>query len=172
MAHDILKKLGLPEVSSGVHGRTWIEKPTGGELVSHDPSTGNAIGRVLQAGEQDQERVVSEAHETFLAWREVPAPVRGLAVRKFADAVRERKDELGALVSLEMGKILAEGKGVRSEIPWVVGLADSEVVRRNSEAPGTLSSAWSSLGVAFSSSGAICTALNTASPPSGFSRGG
>ena len=43
---------------------------------------------------------------------------------------------------------------LRSEMPWVVGLAESEVVRRNSEAPGTLSSAWSSRGVAFSSSGA------------------
>ncbi|MBI3725748.1 aldehyde dehydrogenase family protein [bacterium] len=124
MVHEVLKRLGLTEVSSGVHGKTWIEKPQGGELVSLDPTTGDAIGRVLQASEQDYDRVVSEAHETFLAWREVPAPVRGQAVRRFADLVREKKEDLGALVSLEMGKILSEGKG---EIQEVIDICDFAV---------------------------------------------
>jgi hypothetical protein len=60
----------------------------------------------------------------------------------------------------------------RSDTPWVVGLAESEVVRRNSETPGALSSAWSRRGVTLRISGPTCTALNAASPPSGASRGG
>ena len=59
----------------------------------------------------------------------------------------------------------------RSETPWVVGLADSDVVRRKSDTPGTVSSAWSTRGITFRISGPTCAALNAASPPSGARRG-
>ena len=61
---------------------------------------------------------------------------------------------------------------LRRETPWVVGLAESEVVRRNSDTPGALSSAWSRRGVALRIAGSMRRALNAASPPSGGSLGG
>jgi aldehyde dehydrogenase (NAD+) len=121
---DILKQLGLGEVSSGVHGKTWIEKPTGGEVVSVDPATGETIGRVLQASDADAERVLAEAQEAFLAWRNVPAPVRGEAVRRLGHALREKKEALGRLVTLETGKILVEGLG---EVQEMIDVCDFAV---------------------------------------------
>ncbi len=106
--HDFLQRLGLGEVTSGVQGAEWLKEPTGGELVSLDPTSGEPIGRVLQASEKEYEAVLAQAHEEFLRWRLCPAPRRGLAVRALADALRAQKDDLGRLVSLEMGKIAAE----------------------------------------------------------------
>ena len=77
----------------------------------------------------------------------------------------------GAPSSVTSARPAPEPAMARSETPWVVGLAESEVVRRNSETPGVLSSAWSSRGVVFRISGPTCTALNAASPPSGARRG-
>src|SRR5580704_8908373 len=107
MKHDFLKRLGVAETCSGAKGKDWIERPTGGELVSCDPTTGEPIGRILQAGDKEAERILSEAQEAFLAWRTVPAPVRGEAVRRLGQALREKKEDLGRLVTLEVGKILA-----------------------------------------------------------------
>jgi aldehyde dehydrogenase (NAD+) len=124
MKHDFLERLGLTGVVSGVHGKDWIAEPSGGEVVSYDPTTGEPIGRVLQASEKDYDRVLAEAQETFLAWRNVPAPVRGQAVRNLADALRAKKDDLGKLVSLEMGKIASEGRG---EIQEAIDVCDFAV---------------------------------------------
>ncbi|MEZ0229548.1 MAG: aldehyde dehydrogenase family protein [Planctomycetota bacterium] len=124
MKHDFLKRLGLSDVSSGVHGADWLDKPTGGELVSYDPTTGEPIARVLMASEKEAERVLVEANEAFAAWRCVPAPVRGEAVRRLGDALRAKKEDLGRLVSLEVGKILAEGKG---EIQEMIDVCDFAV---------------------------------------------
>lgn len=124
MKHDFLKRLGLGDVSSGVHGHDWIAKPSGGELVSIDPTTGEPIARVLQASEKEAERVIAEAHEAFLSWRSVPAPVRGEAVRRLGHALREKKEDLGRLVTLEMGKIVAEGKG---EVQEMIDVCDFAV---------------------------------------------
>jgi aldehyde dehydrogenase (NAD+) len=122
--HDFLKRLGLEDVTSGVHGKAWVEKPGGGEVVSYDPATGEPIARVLQASEQDQERVLAEAREAFLAWRNVPAPVRGEAVRRLGQALRDKKDDLGKLVTLEVGKIAAEGRG---EVQEMIDVCDFAV---------------------------------------------
>ncbi len=121
---ELLERLGLGDVSSGVHGADWIEKPTGGELVSYDQTTGEPIARVLQASDKEAERVISEATAAFAAWRSVPAPVRGEAVRRLGDALRAKKEDLGRLVSLEIGKILAEGKG---EIQEMIDVCDFAV---------------------------------------------
>jgi aldehyde dehydrogenase (NAD+) len=151
--HDFLKRLGIEEVNSGVQGAEWIKQPTGGELVSYDPTSGEPIARVLQASEKEYETVVAQAHEEFLRWRLQPAPKRGLAVRALGDALRAVKDDLGKLVTLEMGKIVAEGKGEVQEMidvcDFAVGLSRQLYgLTMPSERPGhRIQEQWHPLGV-------------------------
>lgn len=119
-----LTKLGIGEWNSGACGAEWIGRPEGGELTSYNPSAGEPLARVAMASAQDYESVAAAAHETFLRWRTHPAPKRGEVIRQIGLALREYKQELGALVSLEMGKILAEGLG---EVQEMIDMADFAV---------------------------------------------
>lgn len=119
-----LTKLGIGEWNSGACGAGWIGRPEGGELTSYNPSAGEPLARVAMASAQDYESVAAAAHETFLRWRTHPAPKRGEVIRQIGLALREHKQELGALVSLEMGKILAEGLG---EVQEMIDMADFAV---------------------------------------------
>lgn len=121
---QLLAKLGIGEWNSGVCGADWIRTPGGGELVSYNPATGEALARVGMASAEDYEAVAAAAHETFLRWQMHPAPKRGEVIRQIGLALREHKQELGALVSLEMGKILAEGLG---EVQEMIDMADFAV---------------------------------------------
>jgi aldehyde dehydrogenase (NAD+) len=121
---DILAALGLSDVSSGVFAGGWLEAPTGGEVVSVAPSTGQPIARVRAASPAEYDAAVDAAARAFEAWRLVPAPRRGELVRALADALREKKAALGKLVSLETGKILAEGEG---EVQEMIDVADFAV---------------------------------------------
>jgi aldehyde dehydrogenase (NAD+) len=94
---------------------------TGSEVVSYNPATGAELGRVPLAVEEDYDDVVWEARKTFERWRMLPAPKRGEIVREIGDELRRAKDELGKLVTLETGKILAEGKG---EVQEMIDVAD------------------------------------------------
>ncbi len=123
-SQTILAKLGIGETSSGACGAAWIDNPGGGELVSINPSTGQPLARVAMASASDYEQVAAAAHETFLRWRMHPAPKRGEVIRQMGLALREHKELLGALVSLEMGKILAEGLG---EVQEMIDMADFAV---------------------------------------------
>jgi aldehyde dehydrogenase (NAD+) len=120
----ILEELGLGAINSGACGKTWIEAPGGPEVVSLNPAAAQPIARVRMASPGDYERVAGEAYETFLRWRMLPAPKRGEVVRQIGDELRKNKDALGALVSLEMGKILAEGRG---EVQEMIDVADFAV---------------------------------------------
>src|SRR5437764_15374740 len=122
-AADILASLEIKAVNSGACGANWIEQPSGGELVSLNPATGSQIARGRMAGADDYDRIVREASDTFRTWRLVPAPKRGQIVREIGDELRVRKAELGALVTLETGKILAEG----GEVQEMIDLADFAV---------------------------------------------
>jgi aldehyde dehydrogenase (NAD+) len=121
---EILERLGISEVNSGACHGEWIAHPSGGELVSLNPADGRPLARVQMASEADYEEVVSRAVATFERWRMHPAPKRGLIVREIADELRAAKDDLGALVTLEMGKIVAEGKG---EVQEMIDIADFAV---------------------------------------------
>jgi aldehyde dehydrogenase (NAD+) len=74
--------------------------------------------------EEDYERVIEAADRAFAIWRMTPAPKRGEIVREIANALREHKDDLGTLVTLEMGKLLIEGKG---EVQEMIDMADLAV---------------------------------------------
>lgn len=123
MTHEFLKELGIEGVNSGACGAEFFE-PGGEILSSYDPATGELIGQVKQATREDYERVVAEASEAFKKWRLMPAPKRGELVRQAGNAMRSKKEALGKLVTLEMGKILQEGLG---EVQEAIDIADYAV---------------------------------------------
>jgi aldehyde dehydrogenase (NAD+) len=119
----VLSRLGLAEVNSGA----WISGPlpVGGPVVaSHNPATGAPLASVQLAGVAEYEQVVAAAQAAFLRWRLLPAPKRGEIIRELGDALRQHKADLGALVSLEVGKILSEGLG---EVQESIDMADLAV---------------------------------------------
>jgi aldehyde dehydrogenase (NAD+) len=119
----LLAELGLGADNPGAYNGSWIDT-SGDALISTNPATGKEIARVRDADLPDYDRVMAGAREAFLRWRAVPAPVRGEYVRKIGERLREKKDALGAIVSLECGKILEEGKG---EIQECIDIADFAV---------------------------------------------
>ena len=123
---SLLEKLEIrpvnPGTCSGPDG--WIEDELGGELISYNPTTGEPIASVLQATTGTVSALVDEAAAGFRSWREVPAPARGLLVRDLAEELRSYKEPLGELVSLEMGKIRAEGIG---EVQEMIDICDFAV---------------------------------------------
>src|SRR5580704_7117145 len=96
---------------------------SGGKIVSYNPATGGELGRVRMALEEDYDEAVWEAAQTFERWRMFPAPQRGEIVREIGEELRRSKDELGKLVTLEAGKILAEGVGEVQEMIDIAGFA-------------------------------------------------
>jgi aldehyde dehydrogenase (NAD+) len=118
MAHDLLKKLNIaddPRLSG---------PGAGGTIDTTNPATGETIATVGLDGADDYERAVERSLEAFRRWRVTPAPARGEVVRQIGLALREKKDDLGALESLEMGKIHAEGVG---EVVEAIDIADFAV---------------------------------------------
>jgi len=122
----ILKKLGIEETNPGACTGPdgWIQDPEGSELISYNPTTEEPIASVIQATPQSYQTVASEAHAAFQKWRAVPAPQRGQVVRDLGQALRELKEPLGDLVSLEMGKLKAEGHG---EVQEMIDICDFAV---------------------------------------------
>ena len=117
-----LKKLGLKELNPGVFDGSW----RGGEPVTESlsPVDGTAIARIRESSPEDYERAVTRAREAFLKWRATPAPVRGETIRRLGNALRAAKSDLAKLVTLEMGKILAEGEG---EVQEMIDICDFAV---------------------------------------------
>ena len=122
----LLEKLGLSEVNPGActGPEDWIADSVGAPLVSYSPATGEAIARVIQATPTTYDRVAAGARSAFEHWRTVPAPKRGQVVRDLGSALREAKEPLGELVTLEMGKIVAEGMG---EVQEMIDICDFAV---------------------------------------------
>jgi aldehyde dehydrogenase (NAD+) len=160
---SLLEKLNLKAVNPGActSAEGWITDPNGKELVSYNPATGEPIAAVVQATATTYEAVVSKAAETFTSWRNVPAPKRGQVVRDLGELLREYKEPLGELVTLEMGKIKAEGLGEVQEMidicEFATGLSRQLYgVTTHSERPGhRMYEQWHPLGVV-----GIITAFN------------
>jgi aldehyde dehydrogenase (NAD+) len=102
----------------------WLNDSAGPILESINPATGELLGRVRTATVTDYERIMTAAREAFLRWRTVPAPKRGEIVRAIGQELRAHKDALGTLVTLETGKIKAEGDG---EVQEMIDIADFAV---------------------------------------------
>ena len=124
MMIDILKKFGLTAPYQGVStGQlSWLGAGEKNQITS--PVDGKGIGEVNSASGQDFEKVVQEAQAAFEGWRLKPAPLRGEIVRQFGEELRKHKEDLGALVSYEMGKSLQEGWG---EVQEMIDICDFAV---------------------------------------------
>jgi aldehyde dehydrogenase (NAD+) len=115
---SILKKLKIDGTTFGACAGpdSWFEDPQGRELISFNPATGKPIARVVQATEKVYEQVLTQAVRAFKTWRMIPAPKRGQLIRDLGQALKELKEPLGELITLEMGKIKAEGVGEVQEM--------------------------------------------------------
>ena len=102
---EILTSLGV--------GADWF---TGGDLAVRTPITGEIIGQVTTMGADEVNRRIEVAHQTAVAWRNVPAPKRGEMILRFAEVLQANKEQLGRLVTIESGKILSEGLGEVQEM--------------------------------------------------------
>ena len=126
MPHALLKALGVTEDSRFVDTPCRDVDRAAGQafIISENPATGQPIAGIKLDSADDLERTIVESIEAFKKWREVPAPARGQVVRAIGDEFRKHKDPLGELVSLEMGKIRAEGLG---EVQETIDIADFAV---------------------------------------------
>ena len=121
---ELFQKLGIAQKNPGTFG-AYANIPGSGQWhKSFSPIDDSLIGEIEITSDAGYEQVVQGAQETFERWRSVPAPKRGELVRQVGNAMRKYKAELGELVSLESGKILAEGEG---EIQEAIDVADFSV---------------------------------------------
>jgi len=120
----IFRELGLRATMPGANcGGEWFASSRD-VITVRSPATGELLGKVTQASAADYQRVLRASQKAFAEFRALPAPRRGEIVRQVGVALREKKDVLGALVSLEMGKILTEGLG---EVQEMIDICDFAV---------------------------------------------
>jgi aldehyde dehydrogenase (NAD+) len=119
---SVLEKLGIEAENAGAFDGEW--RGGGKVFEKRSPIDGSLLARVREASREDYEQVVTRAQEAFLKWRVTPAPVRGETVRQLGNALREAKSDLGKLVTMEMGKIIAEGEG---EVQEMIDICDFAV---------------------------------------------
>lgn len=118
-ARSILARLGLERENPGAFCGEWSG---GGKLLeSISPIDGQVLAGVHTATPQEYETVAQRAQEAFQQWQTLPAPRRGEIVRQLGDALRQVRKDLGRLVTLEAGKILAEGEG---EVQEMIDICD------------------------------------------------
>ena len=122
----ILKKLGINKINHGscIGGDKWIKSNDAGVISSFNPTNNNLLAKVNKCNKDDYEEVIKSSLMAFEKWKMVPAPVRGQLILEMANELRDKKDLLGSLVSLEMGKIKAEGDG---EVQEMIDIADFAV---------------------------------------------
>lgn len=151
--HEALKRLQVENENLGTStGSDWID--TGGEFItSYSPVDGSVIAKVQQSNREAYDEAIKKAEEAFKIWRKKPAPYRGEIVRQIGNALRERKEDLGKLVSYEMGKSYQEGLGEVQEMidicDFAVGLSRQLYgLTMHSERPGhRMYEQWHALGI-------------------------
>lgn len=118
-----LKKLGIKSENKGAStGNKWFA--SGKKIESYSPTDGKLIATVTAASTKDYEKVIEKAQVAFKEFRMMPAPKRGEIVRQFGEKLRHYKEDLGKLVSYEMGKSLQEGLG---EVQEMIDICDFAV---------------------------------------------
>ena len=120
----ILRELGLKKENPGVYAGRYLTRKNAPILQSTSPHDGSLIASVRRSSVKEYGKARDAARKAFPAWRDLPAPRRGEVVRQMGNVLRKKQEALGALVSLEMGKILAEGVG---EVQEMIDMADFAV---------------------------------------------
>ncbi len=123
---DIFNELEIEPLNAGACSGPgqWTSTTNTGLLDSVNPSTGEVLAQISSCSADDYDALVEKSLTAFREWRKVPAPKRGEVVRMLGEALRAKKDALGSLVSLEVGKIKAEGDG---EVQEMIDMADFAV---------------------------------------------
>tara|TARA_B100001250_G_C19795122_1_gene788356 strand:+ start:1203 stop:2456 length:1254 start_codon:yes stop_codon:yes gene_type:complete len=121
-----LETLGINEENFGACSgpNKWNKTKDQGKINSFNPANNKLISSVFQSSISDYNKIVENSLIAQKEWRKIPAPERGQIVRKMGNALRDYKDPLGSLVSLEMGKIKQEGDG---EVQEMIDIADFAV---------------------------------------------
>ena len=122
---QVLQNLGINEFNQGIStGKNWtsIQDSASKEIIS--PVDGKKIAAIQFADAKGYEDTINTAKAAFLEWRMMPAPKRGEIVRQLGEELRLYKDDLGKLVSYEMGKSLQEGWG---EVQEMIDICDFAV---------------------------------------------
>lgn len=123
--NEILQRLGLSDDNPGTWlGSNSLEDKSAPLIESVNPANGEVIASVRSTTLAEYDTLIAHARESFRSWRKVPAPARGEAIRLVGNALRDHKDALGSLVSLEMGKIKVEGDG---EVQEMIDITDFAV---------------------------------------------
>lgn len=121
----LLANLGVKKRNESIStGQFWVTAVGSKEIAVVSPVNGKSIATVVLAGETEYEAVMKRAMDAFEFWKTVPAPKRGEIVRQYGNKLREAKEDLGALVSYEMGKSLQEGLG---EVQEMIDICDFAV---------------------------------------------
>ncbi|MDA8449391.1 NAD-dependent succinate-semialdehyde dehydrogenase [Acidovorax sp. NCPPB 3859] len=111
----------------------WQAAASGATFAVTDPATGDTITHVPDGGAEDARAATDAAHAAFAAWRHVPAKQRAALIKRWNDLVLAHQDRLGALISLEQGKPLAEGKGEVAYAASYIEWFGEEATRMNGE---------------------------------------
>lgn len=119
---SVLQSLGIQDMNEASStGKFWNSSDHQNTKHISSPVDGKTIASVRVANDSDYENIVQKAEKAFKVWRTWPAPKRGDIIRQFGDALRRNKDNLGRLVSYEMGKSLQEGYG---EVQEMIDICD------------------------------------------------
>jgi aldehyde dehydrogenase (NAD+) len=118
---NVFEKLGITDINPGVFDGEW--RGGGAQHDKISPIDGRRLASFRTASDEDYAKTIARAQEAFLKWRVTPGPVRGETVRRLGNGLREMKHELGQLVTLETGKIIAEGEGEVQEMIDICDLA-------------------------------------------------
>lgn len=143
----------LSELTREAMGRSAKNVELSGATGVTSPITGTTIAHVNWAGRQHVDEAVEKAQKAFRIWRTTPAPARGALVKRFGELLKDHKDDLATLVSLEAGKITSEARGEVQEMidvcEFAVGLSRQLYGKTmSSERPGhRLMETWHPLGV-------------------------
>ena len=121
---EVLRDLGIDAAPLAVHAGAASEAGSGIALTIRSPIDGSELAKLSLATVEQTQRAIDAAAAAFPQWRDTPAPVRGELVRRIGNAFRERKEALGALVTLEVGKIVPEAQG---EVQEIIDICDFAV---------------------------------------------
>ncbi|MGC2290150.1 MAG: aldehyde dehydrogenase family protein, partial [Thermoplasmata archaeon] len=112
-----------PEVGLFIGGQ-WITPPGAARFTTHNPTNGEVVGSFVSGTPKDVESAVSAAYEAFPKWKATPPPARGDILLRVSQILKERKEQIGRIVTQEMGKVIAEGRGdVQEAIDFVEYMA-------------------------------------------------
>lgn len=119
--HEILQKLGVADPTKGLcFGSDW-QTGSGETIEVRSPSDGQIIASIKSADRKDVDKAVAKASAAYEQWRVVPAPRRGMLVRAIGEALREHKEDVSYLVTVECGKIYQESLG---EVQEMIDICD------------------------------------------------